>query len=59
MLIVLSAVSIVITLLAFVVESYGGFVVFLLNLDLLIYFPASLLVLIIIGFIGQWCATMS
>lgn len=59
MLIVLSAVSIVITLLAFVIESYGGFVIFLFNLDLLIYFPASLLVLIIIGFIGQWCATMS
>lgn len=59
MLIVLSAVSILITLLAFVIESYGGFVVFLLNLDLLIYFPAGLLVLIIIGFIGQWCATMS
>ena len=59
MVIVLSAVSIVITLLAFVVENYGGFVVFLLNLDLLIYFPAGLLVLIIIGFIGQWCATMS
>lgn len=59
MLIVLSAVSIVITLLAFVIESYGGFVIFLFNLDLLIYFPASLLVLIIIGIIGQWCATMS
>lgn len=59
MLIVLSAVSIVITLLAFVVESYGGFVVFLFNLDLLIYFPASLLALICIGIIGQWCAATS
>lgn len=59
MLIVLSAVSIVVTLLAFVIESYGGFVIFLFNLDLLIYFPAGLLVLIIIGFIGQRCAAMS
>lgn len=59
MLIVLSVVSILITLLAFVVESYGGFVISLFNLDLLIYFPAGLLVLIIIGFIGQWCAAMS
>lgn len=56
MLIVLSAVSIVITLLAFVIESYGGFVVFLFNLDLLIYFPAGLFALIGIGIIGQWCA---
>lgn len=59
LLIVLSAVSILITLLAFISESYAGFVIFLFNLDLLIYFPASLLVLIIIGFIGQWCAAMS
>lgn len=56
MLIVLSAVSILITLLAFFVESYGGFVIFLFNLDLLIYFPAGLFALIGIGIVGQWCA---
>lgn len=54
-LIVCLAGSMVITLLAYILESELGFIIFLYNVDLLVYFPACLLAIISIGIIGQLC----
>mgnify|MGYP000030005939 FL=1 len=60
LLVALFVISALIVLLSFIIiDNYIGFIIFLFNLDLLVYFPASLLVLIIIGFIGQWCNRIS
>lgn len=50
--------SLLIIFVSYLIDSYGGLIVFLFNLDLIVCFPASLLLCIVIGLVGHWCIRM-